>query len=82
VHPSTATGLNSFASLLTDQGKYSDAELLYRRALGIREKVFGSSHPLIADSLLGLASLHRRIGNNKKAKGFEQRARKIMRKKR
>jgi tetratricopeptide (TPR) repeat protein len=81
-HPHTATALNSLASLLADRGKYSEAEPLFRRALAIRQKVFGPSHPAIADSVFGLASLYRLLGNNKKAKGFEQRAKKIMRKKR
>lgn len=81
-HPGTATTLSNMAELLRDEGKYGQAELLFRRALAIREKAFDRSHPDIARSLLGLASVHRRLGNNKKAKGFEQRARKIQRKKR
>ena len=39
------------------QGKYDEAEPLYREALDIRKKVFGDEHPNVAQSLNNLASL-------------------------
>jgi tetratricopeptide (TPR) repeat protein len=44
-HPDVATSLNNLASLYDSQGKYSEAEPLYLRAIQILEKVLGSEHP-------------------------------------
>jgi tetratricopeptide (TPR) repeat protein len=44
-HPSVATSLNNLAGLYRAQGKYSEAEPLYLRAIQILEKVLGSEHP-------------------------------------
>ena len=41
------------------QGKYDDAEPLYRRALAIQEKTLGGDHPDVAESLNHLAGLLR-----------------------
>ena len=37
-HPHTASSYNNLAGNLNDQGKYAEAEPLYRRALAIRKK--------------------------------------------
>ena len=50
-------GLHHYAVFLANQGKYDDAEPLYKRALTIREKVLGPRHPDVASSLNNLASL-------------------------
>jgi tetratricopeptide (TPR) repeat protein len=44
-HPEVATSLNNLAVLYKRQGKYEDAEPLYKRALRIREKALGPDHP-------------------------------------
>jgi len=44
-HPNTAKSLNNLAALYKAQGKYEQAELLYQRALAIREQVLGPEHP-------------------------------------
>jgi hypothetical protein len=44
-HPSVATNLNNLAGLLKDQGKYAEAEPLFRRALEIYETQLGENHP-------------------------------------
>ena len=41
--------------LLANQGKYDDAEPLFKRALAIREETFGPRHPDVASSLNNLA---------------------------
>src|SRR5215813_7292451 len=41
-HANYATALNSLANVYWRQGKYSEAEGLYKRALAIREKALGS----------------------------------------
>jgi len=54
---SEATNLNKEANSLYDQGKYAEAEPLYRRVLAIREKALGPDHPSVATSLNNLAEL-------------------------
>ena len=49
--------LNNLAGLLKAEGKYAEAEPLYRRALGIDEKALGSEHPYTALDLSNLALL-------------------------
>jgi len=44
------------------QGKYADAEPLYKRSLAIREKALGPEHPDVAASLNNLAELYRAQG--------------------
>ena len=44
---------------MADQGKYEEAEPLYKRSLAIREKVFGEDHPSVATTLNNLGSLLR-----------------------
>ena len=42
---------------LENQGKYDDAEPLYKRALAIREDTLGPRHPDVASSLNNLGVL-------------------------
>ena len=44
--------------LYNEQGKYAEAEPLYRRSLAIREKSLGPDHPDFARSLNNLAELY------------------------
>ena len=44
-HPETAQGYNNLASNLHAQGKYAEAEPLFRTALEIRRRVLGEDHP-------------------------------------
>ena len=39
------------------QGKYDEAEPLYKESLAIRKKVFGDEHPSVATGLNNLAGL-------------------------
>ena len=43
------------AGNLARQGKYAEAEPLYRKALAIRQKVLGENHPHTANSYNNLA---------------------------
>jgi hypothetical protein len=43
-HPDTATSLNNLASLLQAQGDFAATQLLFERALAIREKALGPDH--------------------------------------
>jgi tetratricopeptide (TPR) repeat protein len=47
-HPDVARGLNNLAELYRTQGKYEQAEPLWKQALVIYEKLFGHDHPTTA----------------------------------
>ena len=49
--------IHHHAFFLANQGKYDDAEPLYKRALAIREETLGPQHPHVAESLNNLALL-------------------------
>jgi hypothetical protein len=49
-HPDVGASLNSLALIYEAEGRYADAEPLYRRSLLIAEKAFGLDHPNVARS--------------------------------
>jgi tetratricopeptide (TPR) repeat protein len=57
VHPSVAESLNNLAALLCDQGKYEEADELFRQTLAIHRKLHGDEHPDIARSLSNLGEV-------------------------
>ena len=69
-----AQTLNNLAIVYRDQGKYSEAEGLYKRALVIREKALGASHPDVAQTLNNLAIVYRDQGKYGEAEGLLKRA--------
>ena len=75
--PRLATSLNNLAGLYQAQGKYNEAEPLYKRALGIDEKTLGPDHPDVAQSLENYADLLRKTGRNSEAERFEARGKAI-----
>ena len=76
-HPKVAAGLNSLAELYHDQGQYTEAEPLHRRALAIREKALGPEHPEVATSLENYAKLLRKTNRESEAAKMEARAQAI-----
>jgi len=50
--------LNNLAGLYKDQGRYGEAEPLYKRSLAIDEKALAPDHPKVATALGNLASLY------------------------
>ena len=44
-HPDTANSLNSLAALYFVQGRYAEAEPLFKETLEIMERVLGVEHP-------------------------------------
>ena len=56
-HPDVATSLNNLAWLYHAQGRYAEAEPLYKRSLAIVENALGPDHPHVAASLSSLARL-------------------------
>jgi tetratricopeptide (TPR) repeat protein len=56
------------------QGRYSEAEPLYRRALAIREEQLGATHPSTATCLNNLATLSMKQGRYSEAEPLYRRA--------
>ena len=59
--------LNNLAALYRAQGRYAEAEPLYKRALAIGEKTLGPEHPEVATSLKNLRLLYRAQGRDAEA---------------
>lgn len=60
-HPSTLTSVSNLGNMLSRQGKYEEAEVLYRRVLESQE-VLGREHPvtLASTKYLGLVLSRKR----------------------
>ncbi len=78
--PRLATSLNNLAVLYRAQGKYAEAEPLYKRALIIRQLALGPDHPDVAASLNNLAVLYEAQGKYADAEPFYKRALAILEK--
>ena len=72
-----AVSLNNLAQLCRAQGRYAEAEPLYKRSLAIKEKDFGPEHPEVASVCENMAEFYRQIGKEDEAEKLEARARKI-----
>ncbi len=66
--------LNQAAVFLSEQARYVEAEPLYKRALGTRERVLGAKHPSTALSLNNLAFLYYSQGRYEEAESLYKRA--------
>ena len=64
------TSINKLASLYQNQGRYSEAESLFKKALQIREKVLGREHPDTLTSIQSLALLYQDQGRYTEARPF------------
>ena len=73
-HPDTASCYNNLAVALSDQGKYAEAEAMYRRALAIHLKALGEGHPEIVMSYNNLAETLRDQGKRAEAEAMHRRA--------
>jgi len=69
-----ALRLNEKAFRLVDQGRYAEAEPLFRRSLAIRKKKLGPDHPYVAISLNNLGTLYRAQGRYADAEPLLKRA--------
>jgi tetratricopeptide (TPR) repeat protein len=66
--------LDNLGDVFEAQGRYDDAEPLFRRGLAIREKALRPDHPDLADSLNRLAAVHRIQGRPASAEPLHRRA--------
>ncbi|WP_417914681.1 tetratricopeptide repeat protein [Candidatus Electronema sp. JM] len=69
-----AFALNELALVYDAQGRYAEAEPLYKRALAIREQKLGKDHPDVADTLNNLAWLYYRQARYAEAEPLSKRA--------
>jgi hypothetical protein len=60
-----------------EEGKYTEAQNLCRRALDILDGISGEDHPKVADVLETLARLNRKTANVAEAARLEQRVKEI-----
>ena len=74
------TGLNNLAGLYRNQGRYADAEPLYKRSLAIDEKALGPDHPAVATGLNNLALLYSSQGRYADAEPLHKRSLAILEK--
>jgi CHAT domain-containing protein len=66
--------LNNLAALYRAQGRYTEAEPLYKRALAIDEKALGPDHPDVGRDLNNLARLYDARGRYAEAEPLYKRA--------
>nr|MBP9089826.1 tetratricopeptide repeat protein [bacterium] len=79
-HPDVASSLNNLAELYRTQGRYADAEPLFKRSIAIRESKLGAEHPNVATSLNGLALLYKTQGRYADAEPLYKRSLAILEK--
>jgi hypothetical protein len=69
-----AASLKDLAGLHCHQGRYADAEPLYKRALTTNERTYGPGHLIVATSLGGVADLYRIRGRYADAEPLDKRS--------
>ncbi len=72
--PRFADALNNLAELYKAQGRYAEAEPLYKRSLVILKKVLGPEHPRVALGLNNLAGLYESQGRYAEAEPLYKRS--------
>lgn len=75
--PRLAGTLNNLAEVYRAQGKYTEAEPLYQRAVVIAEKALGQNHSYVARVLANYAALLRKANRDADAEKMEARAKAI-----
>ncbi|HJU15371.1 MAG TPA: CHAT domain-containing tetratricopeptide repeat protein [Stellaceae bacterium] len=75
-----ANSLNRQAVALYREGRYAEAEPLYKRSLAMREKALGPEHPDVAASLNNLAELYEAEGRYTEAEPLFRRSLAILEK--
>ena len=66
--------LDDFGEILANQGRFDEAETLFKRALALAEKTHGPDHPAVAESLLNLSVVAHFRGRDDGSKQRLQRA--------
>ena len=71
-HPNMTYPLNGLAELYRKQGKYVEAEPLFKRALAIDERALGPQHPHTQTIRANYARLLRTMGREDEAAALDQ----------
>ena len=74
-HPDTLTSMNNLANVLSDQGKYEEAEEMHRQVLAVKETVLGKEHP---DTLTSMNNLAEVLSNQGKYEEAEEMHRQVL----
>jgi tetratricopeptide (TPR) repeat protein len=74
-----AAAHNVLGAILEAQGRFVEARVELESALALRERLFGSSHPLVAETLDKLGLVYRQQGHLDKAEILYHRAIEILR---
>jgi len=74
-----AAAHNVLGAILETQGRFVDARVELETALAARERLFGSSNPLLAETLDKLGLVYRQQGHLEKAEALYRRAIEILR---
>jgi tetratricopeptide (TPR) repeat protein len=77
-HPKLAQLYDNYATLIRDEGKYGEAEALYKRALDTWAKSRYPDHPDVAGTLTNYAALLRKVSRPAEAEPLEARAREVV----
>jgi tetratricopeptide (TPR) repeat protein len=77
-HPKLAMFLDNYATLLRDEGKYIEAEALYKHALDTWARSRYPDHPDVAGTLTDYAKLLRKLDRATEAESLEARASAIL----
>jgi len=72
VHHSTLMSMNNLAEVLSHQGKYDEAEVMYQQALAVMEMVLGKEHPETLSSVSSLANMLNHQSKHEEAKKIHQ----------
>ncbi len=72
-----ATSLNNLGANSEEQGKYAEAEPLYKHSLQICQKTLGPNHPQVATSLENYAELLYKTNRSAEASKLDQQAKAI-----
>jgi tetratricopeptide (TPR) repeat protein len=76
-HPQVAVVLVTLASLLRQQKRYEEAEILCQRALTRQQEFWGPEHPQLVSTLREYAQILRRTGRRDEAAVLSARAKVI-----
>ena len=76
-HFEVAISLNNQAALYCAQGKYLEAEPLFKQSLVIMEQAFGKDHPIVATVLENMTECYKKLGRESEAEKLEERVKAI-----
>jgi tetratricopeptide (TPR) repeat protein len=77
-HPDILASMNNLAGVLSHQGRYEQAEEIYRQVLRLWETVLGKEHPSTLASMNNLAGVLSDQGKYEQAKETHRQALRLM----